>query len=220
MIYVASHRRSGTHLMMEMLSYNFECNISEQNGNKTHLTFDRLKNQIKPEDKILYVVRDPRDVMLSCWEWWRGSNEGYQSYITHEVLQHTFEDYIAGEIYVSNFREFMVKQWEMDHGLICNPLKFWKMHVRSYIENINPGKVIVFKYEDIKNSEAMQKLGQILGLKQKFDNIINLNHPVGYFMGNKKRIGSNSGKWKDKMSKEELECFKFLEQEMRFLGYN
>jgi len=192
-IWIASHRRSGTHLCMEMLNANFNIELSEQKGNKTHRTFDRLKKHLGPNDKVIYVVRHAGDVMLSCFKWWQTTNESFQSHIIPHLQNKTLSDFLKG-VEIPDFREFMIKQWEYDLGMINNPLIYWKVHAESYLHNKDK-RICIVRYEDLKKKEILSEVAQFLGLTKNKRKFASLNKPVGYYMGEQQEIKNNSNKW-------------------------
>ncbi|MCP3684493.1 MAG: sulfotransferase domain-containing protein [bacterium] len=201
-IKIASHRRSGTHLAMVTLAYNFEITLTEDD-NKTHLPYDRLKKRLKEGDQIVYVLRDGRDVMLSCFQWWQKSKEAWGNNIIGSMHNKKFIEFLQG-IEVPDFKEDVIKQWEMDAGMLSDPIMYWMNHVRSYLPQKD---VIVIKYEDLKNREKVIELGKKLGLKMKTSDVRFVNQAVGYYIGGSRQILDNTNKWKRFYSSAELKAF-------------
>lgn len=215
MIRIASHRRSGTHLLMDTLTQNYTQTISENNGNKTHQDYEQLKKRLKRLDQTIYVIRDPRDCLLSCWTWWNNSNESLLSNIKQEVKNRKFKEYVKGLITIKNFEPLLVKQWEHDKGIINDPIKFWERHAKTYTDaEKEEGGIMIVRYEDLRKPEKIKQIGEWLSLKQRNKKITPITKPVGYFISNhpehEKEIieGKNTDKWKTVFDQELKNVFK------------
>lgn len=206
-IIVASYRRSGTHLAIETLNKNFEIYLSEQTGNKTHLFYEDLKEKLDQDDTVLYIIRDVRDVLLSCYEWWNISNESMLSNIKPHFKGKTFDQFLRGKIEVPNFIQGMVTNKEHQSGIITDPVKFWEQHVKSYLHGVPKGKLVLFHYEDLKNLHMIKRLGKSLNLKLKTGLLLPLpvNIKVGYSLDAGTEIFDNTQKWKKVYNDEQIE---------------
>ena len=193
--------------MMETLTQNFKCEISEENGNKTHADYAHLLPRLKDNDRVVYVVRDGRDVLSSCYTWWNLSGESQNANIYPTFKPCTFKEYIEGKIKIPNFNEDMVKKWEMDLGLISDPIDYWMKHVQSYLHS-GDSRVVIYSYESLKTGRLIKKLGRMLRLEQRHPHITPVNKIVGYYIGpERKQIKNNNCKWKKEYSLSELRIF-------------
>lgn len=156
---------------------------------------------------MVYVYRDVRDVLISCYTWWRSSGESNLCKIPDHFNFKLFTDFIKGNIKFDKFEPNMVNQWEFDNGLLTDPTIFWKKHVEGYISS-NDGRIYLIKYEDLKNKDKIKELGEKLKLKQKNKEINLVNSPVGYYLGSDTTIHDNNQKWKELLNNEEKEFFK------------
>lgn len=135
-IIISSHERSGTHMLMNKISsctkYNaepwididekFAKGLRKKNGsvqsddslqlNKTHFIPDLLFGMIN-EANIIYIYRNPFDVMLSFWKY-------SQKYPDHAAPARSLSEFILskpsgrGNIYNNNKHNSYIERW-MDH---------------------------------------------------------------------------------------------------------
>lgn len=110
----------------------------------THLPYSALPHSIQDSRcKIVYICRDPADVLVSHWHFVSRIKE-YKSQAS-QSLEDAFESFCAGTF-------------------ICGPywdhvLEYWKASLE------NPEKVLFLKYEDLKRNAASQlkRLAEFLG---------------------------------------------------------
>ena len=86
-VFVASHRRSGTHLTLDSLVANFDhfgsgfanfdddSSKSDQRLFKTHVDNLEASQMTDKSSKVVYVVRDGRDVLVSLYNYEKSLNQ-------------------------------------------------------------------------------------------------------------------------------------------------
>lgn len=126
-INIISHRRSGTHLLIETLKLNFP-GIWPQ---KTH----------DPTKQGIYVIRNPYEVMVSCFFWWKYSGESRISGIKQAFENLNLSEYLEGgadKTVKKTFKEVSggPKEWEIGEGMFADPVKFWNTHTLNPMENL------------------------------------------------------------------------------------
>lgn len=119
---VYSHRRSGTHLLMTYLDEVFKISSEKQ-----HYPFPE-----KPTREIIYIVRNPMDVLTSCFHWWKRSGESKVSGIAKSFKNITIEQYLKGFDPVSYDKKSGEKagllESEVRRGIFNSPIDFWNRH--------------------------------------------------------------------------------------------
>lgn len=189
-------RRSGNHFLIETLHANFK---------------ERFAKGHRPADirlfkggKEVYIIRDIRDVLCSCYRWWTLSGESRISGIRDDFQDYSFDDYVGGKVKIKEFIDKDGKggvgKWDMDRRLISDPISHWINHVESY-ENEN---IPIVRYEDLKQDTkgVVIRLWKELDLTPKmnlFRRVIEIDRPVGYMP-----YKGRSGTWKEYFT-EELE---------------
>ena len=173
---VYSHRRSGTHLLMEYLKMCFGKNFV-----KKHVLEDADHNsKFYP---IIYVYRDGRDTLTSCYHWWKTSGESRVCGIQPYFKDLSFSDYLKG-IEVPGFREHIspngnrnIMQLEVNRGLFRTPVSFWCRHIESCDTHANTS----VKFESLINcpERVMERFSDIFEWKMK-RKAKKLNRLVGY----------------------------------------
>lgn len=174
-ILVASHRRSGTHFLIDSLINNLSgisykyLNLDEllkpkqKNSEfgknflnykkdviiKTHTlldfetfshnkqAFNFIQRIILPNVKIIYVIRDGRDVMVSLYNYLIRTGT-----ISNQL---SFRDFLESK---NNFDNIFLDQ---------NRIEFWRNHLKSWLDKPN---VLYIKYEDLHN-DFKKTLGNI-----------------------------------------------------------
>ncbi len=146
---------------------------------KSHLRFHQLPISARKHSKLVYIVRDPKDVCISTYHF-------LKSNVIHN-MQHTLEEYvplflkgrtIAGEIF-SHYKSYLDAAKQQDNILIISyeeivadkPAAIKKIldfcDLKATPELIEE----IFLYTDIQRSRdraAQSKAGQMLGLSQGF----------------------------------------------------
>jgi len=159
---IASHRRSGTHFLMQSLLMTFGKRFPLI---KTHgLAGELLAQQARIEyingeaplppgqyvpQPILYIVRDVRDCLTSNYHWWRTSMESKCGGIRPHFGDVTPAAYIRGEVTLKAVPTpnpgCSVTQEHLALGIFTDPAGFWAAHVMSFLNHDLP----VIRYEDL-----------------------------------------------------------------------
>ena len=137
--FVASHRRSGTHLTLDSLVVNFDyfqegfenfdVDVSSKQSRlyKTHLDGAEATTMLSKNAKVVYVVRDGRDVMVSLYN--------YSKSLDANIKQMSFSDFLRSPNSYSHSPE--------TDGL--NRLEYWNYHVQSWLSQEQfPTKFVSF----------------------------------------------------------------------------
>lgn len=178
---IASHRRSGTHLLMKSLQLSFGKNLRLL---KTHgLAGEVLGHTARMEvgissslelletyddQPMLYIVRDPRDTLTSNFHWWQTSGESKIGGIAAGFCGVTPKEWIDGAVRVERVSSpdpgCGVTQAHIDEGIFYDPLGFWMKHVSSYLS----AKVPMVRYEDLTRQprKTILRVAEIFGLKR------------------------------------------------------
>jgi hypothetical protein len=181
-IIIASHERSGTHMLMNKIcsctQYNAEpwvdidekfiMELSKENASvqsddslqlyKTHFIPDLLFETIN-EAKLFYIYRNPFDVMLSFWKY-------AQKYPDHAVPASSLSEFILSEpsgrggIYNNNKHNSYIERW-MDHVSLWLAAAKEKENIRC----LSYEKLV--KYGDVYLHEELNLLGVSIKPLQK-----------------------------------------------------
>lgn len=184
--YVVSHERSGTHFTIDSIARNFEGyeslhNVGEFFGPypdserhlaetraalaefhtwtglvKTHADHD-LFTKAFPQAPVIYVVRDPRDVMVSWWHYL--NNPTYYKYNPAVPFQGSLG---IGEFLRRPCTPFLAYSYSVVGGF-ANAVDRWCDHVKGWTRP--SGKVLVIRYEDLSRSfdSALDHIAGFLG---------------------------------------------------------
>ena len=203
-VYVASHRRSGTHLTLDSLHNNFselsqgfsnldadDCdhNFSLfKTHNHAHLA---SKNFVQP-CKVIYVVRDCRDVMVSLYYYAKGCDKS--------LTDVSFDEFVR-----------MENPYEPNtYPQPMNRIEYWSWHVNSWLEQETFDCLFV-SYDGWKKDfeQTIAKVAQFLEISPK-SNLRNMvmSRPETFLdkvlrktgLSGRTQIGFRSGKiggWKD-----------------------
>lgn len=158
---VASHRRSGTHLLLE----NLAANLQGAELKKSHDFPERLIGEHGNECDIAFVVRNPFDTLFSLWRWWE-TGKSSNMRIKKELQAFTFADFIEGKCGpLFGFRpyHFMGRDHlECWRGMFYDPIQFWNDHTQAFLET---GCAVV-SYEHLRNNprEAVAHICKRYGL--------------------------------------------------------
>lgn len=152
---IASHRRSGTHFLGEFIKLNW--NIEWQ---KTH---DFCNANAPKPDKLIYILRNPIDVLHSTYIWFTKDGGCCNPLIANAFSKFSFAEYLDGAA-ADYFGYSSCIYKDKDNFFGCNgmfydPIRFWVDHVNSYINETN------IRYEDLNqyNDKALDALQKILG---------------------------------------------------------
>lgn len=135
---VISHRRSGTHLLGELIARHWQTPWL-----KTHHFPDMLPQQPAP----VGVLRNPIDCLHSTWQWWQHGAANDE--IAAVVRGMSFEEWLLGMAGPAlGFRSHKTKpvdSLEVGRGSMYDPIKYWLHH---WLEVQAAGIPIVL-YEDL-----------------------------------------------------------------------
>lgn len=124
---------------------NYTRNPEKSSLLSTHISYNSLPSSIKTKGcKIVYLCRDPKDVLVSTWHYFRGRlPEGIDKdeFATFDDAYNAFCEGIT----------FVGPYWDHVSG-------YWKAHQE------NPDKVLFLRYEDLKNDTVcnVKKLAEFL----------------------------------------------------------
>lgn len=207
-INVFGHRRSGNHFLIQSIEVNFNAG-----GKKRHEDYQLLDSSTQNE-KGIYIVRDGRDVLTSCYCWWKDSGESEMSNIKKDFLKYGFSQYIRGQVEIPSYIEAKTgtKKWDIEAGLFKDPIQRWIDHVESYY-----GKFTFIKYEDLKTKpdETLTKIQEIIGAEPVKNPFVHVTNLVG--LHPRKGV---VGDYKNMFTKEDEEFFwEKAGKTMEKLGY-
>lgn len=135
---IISHRRSGTHLLGEMITRSWQTPWL-----KTHHFPDALPRANAP----VYVLRNPIDCLHSTWRWWQ---DGAQNNDIARIVQGmSFADWLAGKAGPAlGFRSWRTRptdSLEVGRGCMYDPIKYWLHHWQE----AEAAGIPVVLYEDL-----------------------------------------------------------------------
>lgn len=137
---VFGHRRSGNHLLINYLEKFFN-----ERGEKRH---EFHKSDLNSDKKKIYIARDGRDVLASCFEWWKSSGESQVCHISQNFQNVSFSQFLKG-VTVSDFRPAPpgnVTKDEVRNGMFSDPIAYWYNHVIYGIFDVG---LTWIKFEDL-----------------------------------------------------------------------
>lgn len=168
---VMSHRRSGTHLLGELLAKHWELKC----WLKTHDWPERRPPGARP----VYVARNPVDCLHSTWRWWKG--ESGNSVIASQMAGTDFDFWVRGghgerfghEVCEDGSRDNL----ETARGSMYDPLAYWVSHVMAAVDAGIP----IVLYEDLAwRADALHdRLVEIMG-RQAVTRVGAMLAPVGH----------------------------------------
>ena len=124
---VHSHRRSGTHVVGNMITAGWNCAWL-----KSH---DLDAGLLTSGVDWIHVVRNPIDCIYKNWRWWTVQGNGANNQVIHKILgQLTFEQFLEGEggrRIGWNKCSFQIRDnlKNLD-GYFYDPLRYWADHTR------------------------------------------------------------------------------------------
>ncbi|XAR51617.1 hypothetical protein NMG60_11006294 [Bertholletia excelsa] len=129
----------------ENSTYNLADGISSQQRLfRTHVPYEMLPESVKTSGcKIVYVTRNPKDVVVSLWHFMNERNKALDLPLT--PLEEIFENFCRGVHLFGPFHDHV--------------LRYWKESVKR------PEKILFLKYEEMKRDPAgeVKKLAKFLG---------------------------------------------------------
>lgn len=172
-------RRSGNHLLMETIHQNFV-----EKFQKCHAFADIRKDVIEGDINLeVFIVRDIRAVLASCYVWWRESGESRASGVQQQFLKYSFEDFVKGKVKldankIKIKKEIGVLKYDIERGVITNPVKAWIEHTESFLKTDMPK----IRYETLvqRPIDVMLYLQKKLKLTPKRSFYIAIDYPVGH----------------------------------------
>ena len=193
---VFGHRRSGNHLLIEYLNQ-----IFNESGIKRH-EFNENEIYEKKLDKI-YIVRDGRDVLVSCYNWWKNSGESHVCGIDKDFKNVSFSQYLRG-VDVPSYRPHPpgnVSAFEVAQGMFSDPIGYWNNHV---IQGVFEYDMPFVTFESLVNDPV----SVLNWMSQKFNlKFVNPPHKIHKLVGHHPRKGI-TGEWKNYFSDEDLRLFR------------
>jgi hypothetical protein len=204
---IVAHRRSGNHLLWENLHINYnieEAVMDETDDFKYHRPFKDAPDDFTYKFTCIYIIRDPRDTLVSNWFYWKNGGE-IKSKVKLLLENKTFSEYLRG-IDPAELDRLRPDKDEMDMYLIKEHIKDPVQHWLDYTAWA-PAAAGVVRYEDLvadpdkiiigfgKQFNLKPSKDRIWTVKKDYDNI-----GVGY----KPRKGI-VGDWKNHFSLEDNE---------------
>jgi len=137
-----THRRSGTHLLMEYTAQQMGVNTIKSHG---------FARRDKPTDAlVVYLVRNPVEVLWSTYRWFahgRSSNVRIATALTGV----SFDEYLRGHagplIGFDSLAAPPRDSLENDRGMLYDPIQYWADHVRSFVDT--DGSQLTVRYESL-----------------------------------------------------------------------
>ena len=137
-VIVASHRRSGTHVMLHYLVDQMRLTVI-----KTH----EFRDRVRPFPKV-YLVRDPVECLWSTYRWFVDGDSSNQR-ITEALDGLTFEQYLRGaageRVGFDSMTQPPRDSFREGRGMLFDPIRFWADHVRSFLRAED--STLVVQYE-------------------------------------------------------------------------
>ena len=202
---------------------------------KSHHQHHELSKDDHNSSKIIYIIRDPRDVAISGWNHFyrfkyfrRLKNSGGLLQFLYLFINHFEKKYIG----MKNMKQKMNKavlHGNSDIHYWCRIS--WKAHLQPYLKDSN---ILKLKYEDVLSHPAQesQKILEFLGLKRDELFIESAIKNQSFTkrkeeFKNLKKKGQvkflrkgKSEQWRTRFSEKDNTIFVYeLHKELKFLGY-
>lgn len=205
---IAAHRRSGSHLFLQFLR-NYRSAYNIHDFRIRHLEFDNAYAPfVYPKDtsEVVHIVRDPRDVIVSCWHYYPQIKRFAGSGIDWKQPS----DFVRGAVFDGQEKKFegscdwsyeqTAKESDMQNWclqMFYDPIGYWVRFVSGWL-----GRAILVKFEQM--------------VSVRHNNSDEGRMPL---VGPFKRKGV-SGDWKNYFSPEDNKLFwSKAEEIMNYLGY-
>jgi len=200
---VVSHRRSGTHLVGEMISRAWElpCWL------KSHDFPERLP----AGNPAVYVLRNPIDCLWSTWMWWTNEmGQARRGALNEEVAAalagYSFEHFLSGKLGpVFGFQAFRDSDsrrdnLEVSRGMFYDPIAYWLDH---WTEALAAGLPVVV-YEDLIGPgipwHVIETLEALMG-RPALSPLVRISAPVGLSASDDHTPGKALPRWPKKLLK-------------------
>ncbi|HLD90879.1 MAG TPA: hypothetical protein VI911_07705 [Patescibacteria group bacterium] len=196
---VFCHRKSGASYVVRSIMANYYCNDFDKN----HWHFsDSMVKAIADSDIALYVVRDGRDVLYDCYEYWK-QQPGTKKHFEGK----TFRQYIMGYIEAYSDKDLFEKTAEtknpLDPRMFSDPVQYWVDHVQGFI-NSNLEKMYFVNYDMmlIDGAAMLMHIGDYFKLEPRNKLIEPLEDLTLY-----KPLFKDVGVWRLVFGQKDLEYF-------------
>jgi hypothetical protein len=137
---ICAHRRSGSHFFLAALRQ-IRSRYKMQDATIRHWEPDHplIKEHCGGDlTSAINLVRDGRDVMVSCYHYYKAINKD----ISNRFKDVSFQDYLHGRVEIKNPDGVMGQYWS--EQMFFDPVGYWKYFVESWL----PYGILV-KYEDM-----------------------------------------------------------------------
>lgn len=155
---LSTHRRSGTHLMLEYLEGQLGLRMR-----KSHA----FPNPLVSAVPTVHLVRNPVDVLWSTYRWFvRGGSSN--SLITEALAGIGFDAYLRGDggplLGYTAMRMKARDSLDDGRGMFYDPIRFWVDHVRAFADG--SGTSLCIRYEALVDDPTTQirRVGHYLGV--------------------------------------------------------
>ena len=174
-IILTSFRRSGTHLLLETIKRNFDCDII---NDVFHPNFDlHCSIILRTTFNVIYVYRDVRDVMRSLYNFFLFSDWRIWSGFDADFSGVDFSGFLNGKVKIINAH---CPHFKM---VLTDPITAW-VESTNWLEPLNKhdvkGSPFSVKYEDLvyNFNEEIYNISAYLNLKFKNNRPIQIKEPV------------------------------------------
>lgn len=150
---IAAHRRSGSHLFLQLLRQ-YRSKYGLNDFTIKHLEIDSpYAKFVYPKDlsEVVHIVRDPRDCLVSCWHYYPKIKRfagldidwlDFPSFIRGKVFegkQELFEG-ACGWSMSHTIKESDMQNWDLK--MFYDPIEYWKNFVTGWL-----GRSILARFE-------------------------------------------------------------------------
>lgn len=145
-----SHRRSGTHLLIEYLRRNF----ADANPSKSHQFPEYLSHTLP----FIHVMRNPWDTLWATYRWFSTGKCGNEE-ISSRLAKFSFKEWSMGRAGSEfGYRDCPVENRDslrISRGMFYDPVGYWIAHTESWLALQAEGKLLSVKYEQlVRDPEA------------------------------------------------------------------
>jgi hypothetical protein len=145
---------------------------------KSHHEYFHLKDLDDAQNKIIYIVRDPRDIVISGTKYFR-LTEALKERDTSIKIYNKIQFLLSKPFYPKwNYIDFLKKKQLIKAVLGGNEKVHlwckisWKKHVLAYFNNSN---ILLLRYEDLKSNplEESKRINTFLNLNKTSNDLVN-----------------------------------------------